>query len=275
LKANTAMMEQSGRVLIIGCGNMGGAILDGWLAGGLDPTRVTVADPGMKAVPAGVTLVEQTPQADFDIVLLGVKPQLLDAVAPQAAAAIGSQTILLSILAGVELATLSARFPENAGIVRLMPNLAAAIGKSPLALVETGLGEQGRALVNALLAPLGMPEWLAAEELFDAVTALAGCGPAFVYRYIDALAAGGVTLGIPADQAQRLALATVEGAALLAASSPHSPGELARRVASPGGSTQAGLDVLDDGSALARLVEAAMAAAERRSAEMGRAARGG
>jgi pyrroline-5-carboxylate reductase len=106
------------------------------------------------------------------------------------------------------------------------------------------------------------------------VTALAGSGPAFVYRFLDALAAGAASLGLEPGQAQRLALATVEGAALLAAASPHSPGELARRVASPGGTTQAGLDVLDRDGALAGLVEATIKAAADRSAEMARAARG-
>lgn len=268
------------RILIVGCGNMGGAILQGWLAGGIAPSRITVADPGLKAAPDGVTVVAEVPGEPFDAVLLGVKPQGLDAVAPGLAPAIGPRTVLLSILAGVELATLRSRFPGAAGIVRVMPNLAAAIGKSPLALVGVGmngadLDQADRQAVTDLLAPLGTPEWLASEDLFDAVTALAGCGPAFVYRYIDALAAGAVALGVDAAQSQRLALATVEGASLLAAQSPHAPGELARRVASPGGSTQAGLDVLDHESTLARVVAAAMKAAEQRSAEMGREARGG
>jgi pyrroline-5-carboxylate reductase len=267
-------MERFERILIVGCGNMGGAMLQGWLAGGLDASRFTVADPGMREAPEGVRLVSQVPDEAFDAVLLGVKPQGLDAVVPSVAPALGAGTVLLSILAGVELATLAVRFPVNGGIVRIMPNLAAAIGKSPLALAGAGLDAAGRDAVTALLDPLGTPEWLASEDLFDAVTALAGCGPAFVYRYIDALAAGAVALGIDAAQAQRLALATVEGSALLARSSPHAPGELARRVASPGGSTQAGLDVLDADHALARLVAATMKAAEQRSAEMGREARG-
>lgn len=260
-------------ILIVGCGNMGGAMLQGWLAGGIDPARITVADPGMADAPPGVTLVRDVPQDAFDIVLLGIKPQLLDAVAPQIAGAVGEHTVVLSILAGVELASLSARFPVRGGLVRIMPNLSAAIGKSPLALAEVGLGGAGRDAVAALLTPLGTPEWLASEDLFDAVTALAGCGPAFVYRFIDAMAAGAVALGVPPDQALRMALATAEGSALLAAASPHDPGELARRVASPGGSTQAGLDVFDRDAGLSRLVAAAMRAAEQRSAEMGRAAR--
>lgn len=261
------------QLLIIGCGNMGGAMLAGWLAAGFAPQRFTVVDPVLEQAPDGVTLLRTLPEGRFDAILLGVKPQLLAEVAPTIAPLAGPETVLLSILAGVELETLGQRFARAGGIVRIMPNLAAAIGRSPLALAGQGLDEAGRQAVTALLDPLGTPEWLASESLFDAVTALAGSGPAFVYRFIDALAQGSVALGLPADQAGRLALATVEGAALLAAASPHSPGELARRVASPGGTTQAGLDVLDADGALARLVAATLDAAARRSAEMAAAAR--
>lgn len=261
-------------LLIIGCGNMGGAMLAGWLAAGLAPARFTVVDPYLAAAPDGVALLRELPEGRFDAVLLGVKPQLLGDVAPALAALAGDGTTLLSILAGVEIGSLAARFPAARGLVRIMPNLAAALGKSPVALFAHGLDEAGRAAVTDLMRPLGTPEWLADEALFDAVTALAGSGPAFVYRFIDALAAGATALGLPAEQAGRLALATVEGAALLASASAHSPGELARRVASPGGTTQAGLDALDADDALARLVAATLTAASDRSAEMARAARG-
>lgn len=260
-------------VLLVGCGNMGGAMLAGWLADGMAPSRFSVVDPVLAQAPAGVTLLRSLPAGHFDAILLGVKPQLLDQVAPDLAALAGKGTVVLSILAGVELASLAARFPDAGGIVRIMPNLAAAIGKSPVALAARGLDEVGRAAVTALVASLGTPEWLADENLFDIVTALAGSGPAFVYRFIDALAAGAAELGLSAEQAQRLALATVEGAALLAAASPHPAGELARRVASPGGTTQAGLDVLDRDGALARLVQQTLRAARDRGAEMARAAR--
>jgi pyrroline-5-carboxylate reductase len=260
-------------LLLVGCGNMGGAMLAGWLAAGLDPARFTVVDPVLAQAPAGVTLLRQAPaEAAFDAILLGVKPQLLGDVAPAIAPLARPGVTVLSILAGVELATLAERLPGAGGFVRIMPNLAAAIGKSPLALFARGLGAAGRRAVSALMAPLGTPEWLAGEAQFDLVTALAGSGPAFVYRFIDALAAGAAALGLDEAQARRLALATVEGAALLAAASPHSPGELARRVASPGGTTRAGLDVLDSGG-LARLVTATLDAAARRSAEMAREAR--
>ena len=263
------------RVLMIGCGNMGGAMLAGWLAGGFAPGCFTVVDPRLETAPAGVRLLRELPAGEqFDALLLGVKPQLLDDVAPALAGPVGPDTVVLSILAGVELASLAARLPQARAMVRIMPNLAAAIGKSPVALVGQGVDDAQRAAITVLMTPLGSPEWLADETLFDAVTALAGSGPAFVYRFIDALAQGGAALGLPQDQAGRLALAMVEGAAALAALSPVDPGELARRVASPGGTTQAGLNVLDEGGALARLVSATLVAARDRSAEMAAAARG-
>jgi len=252
---------------------MGGAMLAGWLAAGLAPSRFTIVDPAMVEAPAGVTLLRDLPDAQFDAILLGVKPQLFGEIAPRLAPIAGNNTVVISILAGVELASLAARLPDAGGLVRIMPNLSAAIGRSPIGLFGQGLDEAGKAAVTALLDPLGTPEWLADEGLFDLVTALVGSGPAFVYRFIDALAVGAAELGLPAEQAQRLARATVEGAALLAASSPYDPGELARRVASPGGTTQAGLDVLDADAAMARLVGATLQAARDRGAEMARAAR--
>lgn len=263
-------MAWPGSMVIVGCGNMGGAMLAGWLAGGLDPARVTVVDPVLEAAPQGVTLLRDANEASAaDALLLGVKPQLLGEVAPGLAHLAGGATMVLSILAGVELATLARLFPGAAAHVRIMPNLAAAIGKSPVALAASGLGEDARAQVTRLMEPLGTPLWIG-EDLFDAVTALTGSGPAFVYRFIDALAGAAEALGMQADQARVLALAMTEGAALLASSSPHAPGELADRVASPGGTTRAGLDVLDKDRALARLVADTLRAARDRSAEMTR-----
>ncbi|MEY2942172.1 MAG: hypothetical protein RLY97_186, partial [Pseudomonadota bacterium] len=190
-------------ILMIGCGNMGGAMLAGWLAGGvagaMNPGRFTVVDPVLSAAPAGVTLwrglAELPDDVRFDAVVLGVKPQMLGDIAADVARVLDPQTLVLSILAGVELATLAARFPDAAGYVRIMPNLAAALGKSPVALVGLGVGGgvdgAAREAVTGLMQPLGTPEWLEDEGLFDAVTALAGSGPAFVYRFISALAQGG------------------------------------------------------------------------------------
>lgn len=262
-------------ILIVGCGNMAGAMLQGWLAAGFAPSRFTVVNRSVKVLPAGVTGLVELPDGRFDAVLLGVKPQGIDDIAPMLAPLVGRETVLLSILAGVEFGSLSARFPDAGALVRIMPNLAAAIGRSPVALDARGLDEEGRRAVTELMAPLGTPEWLADEGLFDAVTALAGCGPAFVYRFIDALGDAAAGLGIDAGQARRLALAMVDGAAQLAAASPFTPGELADKVASPGGSTRAGLNVLDEGGALGDVMRAALTASRDRSAEMAAAARKG
>ncbi|MFN3516912.1 MAG: pyrroline-5-carboxylate reductase [Novosphingobium sp.] len=260
-------------ILICGCGNMGGAMLAGWLAAGFDPARFTVVDPVLAEPPAGVRLLRAVPDERFDIVLLAIKPQALPEVAPALAPATRG-AVVLSVLAGAELATLAAAFPAAAGLVRVMPNLAAAIGKSPIGLFAEGLDAAGKARVEALLAPLGTAGWLAGENQLDAVTALAGSGPAFVYRFIAALADGGAGLGLDPAQADRLARAMVEGAAALAAASPESPAELARRVTSPGGTTAAGLAVLDADGALAALLAATLKAARDRGAELAAAARG-
>jgi pyrroline-5-carboxylate reductase len=262
------MAQWPASILMVGCGNMGGAMLAGWLAGGLSPSRFTIVDPFLDSPPDSVQLLRDVPEnSSFEAILLGVKPQMLAEIAPRVLPLAGSGTVVLSILAGVELSSLAAQFPDAGGIVRIMPNLSAAIGKSPVALAGNGVDNRRREAVTALMDPLGAPEWID-ESQFDIVTALAGSGPAFVYRFIDGLASGATALGFDPEQAGRLALATVEGASLLAAGSDHPPGELADRVASPGGTTRAGLDVLDADAALARLVEATLRAACERSAEM-------
>lgn len=260
--------------LFVGCGNMGGAMLDGWLADGIAPSTFTIADPGREQAPDGVTLLPELPEATFDAVLLGIKPHMLADLAADIRKVVSPQTVVLSVLAGVELETLARHFPDAAACVRVMPNLAAQLGKSPIALVGDGLDPAQRAEIERFMAHLGQVEWLPGEELFDLVTALAGSGPGFVYRFIDALASGAAELGLPRDQAERLAVSMVEGASALAARSDHSPAELARRVASPGGVTQVGLDILDRDQRLARLMEETLRGARERSAEMAAEARG-
>lgn len=247
-------------------------MLAGWLAAGLDPARFTVVDPVLPSAPAGVRLLREVPAGPFGTVLLGIKPQALPDVAPGLAPATRG-AVVLSILAGAQLDTLAAAFPDAAAWVRVMPNLAAAIGKSPLGLFAQGLDPNGRAAIEALLAPLGTAEWLAGEDQLDAVTALAGSGPAFVYRFIAALAEGGAELGLDPAQAERLARAMVEGAAALAAASDASPEELARRVTSPGGTTAAGLAVLDAEGLFAGRIAETLRAARDRGAELAAAAK--
>ncbi|MGV3556005.1 MAG: pyrroline-5-carboxylate reductase family protein [Croceibacterium sp.] len=256
-------------ILIVGCGNMAGAMLRGWLAGGFDPARFTVVDPARPDLPRVRWLDEVPSDGDFDAILLGVKPQLFGTVVPAVEPLAGPATTVLSLLAGVDLGTLAAAFPRAWARVRVMPNLSVEVGKAPIALVEQGLAARARAALVELMDPLGNAEWVS-EASFDLVTALAGSGPAFVYRFIDALAVAATELGLPREQADRLALATVEGAAALAAASPHSPGELARRVASPGGMTQEGLDVLDRDQALIGLLIETLRAARDRGEQLAR-----
>ena len=257
---------------LIGCGNMAGAMLSRWLDAGMDADRVTVIDPA--AGRTDVRVLRSIPdEASPAMLMLGVKPQMLGDVAPGLQAATKG-ALLISILAGTTTATLAGMFPQARAVLRVMPNLPVAIGKGVVGL-HGALNDNDKAAATALMAPLGLVEWIADEAHFDAVTALSGSGPAFVYRFIDALAQGGAALGLPADQAARLALATVEGAGLLAAASDVSPDELAERVASKGGSTRKGLDVFDANDALVALATAALKAAEHRNREMAALTRSG
>lgn len=257
---------------IIGCGNMAGAMLSRWLDTGLDAAGVTVIDPATAR--SDVRVLRTMPdEAAPDILMLGVKPQMLSDVAPGLQTAT-SGALVISILAGTTTATLAATFPHARAVLRVMPNLPVAIGKGVVGL-HGALDGADRVAVMDLVAPLGLVEWIADEAHFDAVTALSGSGPAFVYRFIDALAKGGAALGLPADQAARLALATVEGAGLLVADSGVSPAELAEQVASKGGSTRKGLDAFDADDALVRLATAALLAAEQRNREMAAVTRSG
>lgn len=268
-------LSNQGPLWLVGAGNMGGAMLKGWLGAGLDPAQLTVIDPQAANLPEGVSAFPAPPPdgAAPATLVLAVKPQLVDAVAPAIAPLLEPETLLVSILAGVEIASLRARFPKPRGVLRVMPNTPVAVGKGVMALHADGLDETATARAAELMAPLGLVEWIADEGLFDAVTAVSGCGPAFLFRFIEALGEAGAALGLPADQSARLALATVEGAASLAAASSETPATLADRVASPGGSTREGLNVLDEGEALKALLRRTLEAAAKRSAEMAAAAR--
>ena len=225
-----------------------------WIDAGANPALVTVVTRRGAAVPLGVRSLTTVPiDAEPATIVLAVKPQQLDVVAPTLAHV--ETPLIVSILAGVEEAALAARFRAGA-VVRAMPNLPVAIGKGVTALHTGSADPTVRAAASALAAPFGLVEWIADATQFDAVTALAGCGPGFTFRFIDALAAAGVALGLGADQAQRLAVATVEGTGAMAAMADVSPSVLADRVASPGGSTREGLDVLDCGRRAGGLADA-------------------
>jgi pyrroline-5-carboxylate reductase len=264
----------SGQIWLIGCGNMGGAMLRRWIAAGMDPARVTVITRSGKGMPEGVRSLTALPDGEEapETLMLALKPQQIDAAQALLAPMRGAAKLLISILAGVDHATLSGRFAAGT-VVRAMPNLPVAIGKGVTTLYTASADDDTIARAEALAAPLGHFEWIVEESQFDAVTALAGCGPGFVFRFADALAKAGAALGLPADQAARLAIATLEGSALMAAAADVSPAVLADRVASPGGSTRVGLNVLDRDDALARLLTATLAASAARNAEMAAAAR--
>ena len=263
----TVMPSVEEPLLLFGCGNMGRAMLDGWLRGGIDPACFVVVDPHAGGFPSGVLQMEDSNKLDrkFATAVLAIKPQLFAETAADIERLLKPDALVFSILAGTRLATLEAALLARS-IVRLMPNLAAAIGKSPIGLVTSASID--RAAVEQLLKPLGTSYWLASEDQMDAVTALAGSGPAFVYRFIDALAQAGNELGLDAKTALGLATSMVEGAAVLAASSSDAPEDLARRVTSPGGTTAAGLAVLDDGNAMKNLVLATLTSARDRGAEL-------
>jgi pyrroline-5-carboxylate reductase len=265
-----------GPLWFVGCGNMGQAMLDGWIAEGVDPARVTVIRPSGREAGHGVRVLRAFPEDEVPaIVLLAMKPYQLDAAAPALAPILDRSTMLVSILAGVELGSLRRRFAAPAAIVRAMPNLPVRLGKGVVNLCGEGADSATRALIVGLMAALGHAEWFEDEEKFALAGHLTGAGPAFLFRFIDALAAAGAALGLPEEQSARLALRMVEGSAALAASSEESPEALARRVASPGGTTEAGLGVLDEDRALAVLVERTLDASRRRGIEMAEAARQG
>jgi pyrroline-5-carboxylate reductase len=263
----------AGPLWLIGCGNMGGAMLRRWIAAGLDPASVTVITRSGRGAPEGVRSLTALPDEDAPATLmLALKPQQIEAARTLLAPMRGTPKLLLSILAGVDHAALFKRFSADT-IVRAMPNLPVAIGKGVTSLYTVGASDGAISAAEAFAAPLGHYEWIAEEAHFDAVTALAGCGPGFVFRFADALAKAGTALGLPADQAARLAIATLEGSSIMAAGADVSPAILADRVASPGGSTREGLNVLDRDDALVRLLTDTLAASERRNAEMAAAAR--
>lgn len=266
----------AGALWLIGAGNMGGAMLRGWLASTGWDRPVTVIDPYVANVPEGVTLLREIPAGDVqpDILVLAIKPQQIGDLRPIFAAKAGGPRLMLSILAGVEIGTLKDVFDADV-TVRAMPNLPVSIGEGVTALYAAEIGGETRGEAAGLVAPLGLVEWIDDEALFDAVTALSGCGPGFLFRFIDAMAEAGEALGLPAEQALRLATATVKGSALLAAGSDESPSILADRVASPGGSTREGLNVLDHEAALKILMRKTLSASARRNAELAAAARAG
>lgn len=256
---------------LVGAGKMGGAMLAGWLAGGLDPARTTVLDPQaspeMQALCAarGLALNPAAPPV-ADALVLAMKPQGLEGAASALAPLIGPGTLVVSILAGKTIANLRDRLPGARAIVRAMPNLPASIGRGATgAVASPEVDDRQRAQAHALLASVGLVEWLDDEGLIDALTAVSGSGPAYVFLLAEVMAEAGVAAGLPADMATRIARETVSGAAALLAANPRDAALLRRDVTSPGGTTAEALAVLMRDGGLPDLMREAVDAARRRA----------
>jgi pyrroline-5-carboxylate reductase len=264
-------------LVLVGAGKMGGAMLRGWLELGLAPGGVALVDPSPEpdiielAARRGLRLNPPDEAiAGPEVLVLAVKPQMLDAAAPRLAALAGAHTLAISIIAGKTIANLQARLPRVGAIVRAMPNTPAAVGRGATAAAASeGVSAAQRETARTLLSAVGQFDWLPDESLIDAVTAVSGSGPAYVFLLAEALAEAGTGLGLPPDLAMRLARATVEGAGELMHREPEVPASrLRENVTSPAGTTAAALEILRGPDGMAALMRRAVAAAHRRAGEL-------
>jgi pyrroline-5-carboxylate reductase len=253
---------------LVGCGNMTGAMVEGWRSAAVDFNNVIVIRPSGTPVD-GLRTVKTPADAGPPprLVILGFKPQQLADVAPQLAPYLSSKTILLSLLAGADLATLRGRFPGAASVVRAMPNLAVAVRRGVTALYSEDADQAARDTVGNLISPLGLGFWSVSVEAFSVCGAISGSGPAYVARMIAALEQVGIERGLDASLARAIANETVFGTAWMVAGS-EAPDRLARRVASPNGTTEAGLAILDSERGMLSLIRETVEAAARRGAEL-------
>lgn len=266
-----------GPILLVGGGKMGGAMLAGWIKNGVAPSDIHVVEPDQKAgaalhdhhkVSVHGALPERLIQAPT-MVVLAVKPQVLPTVAPPYKRFVGPDTAFLSIAAGKTIAFFERHLGADAAIIRAMPNTPAAVGRGITVLYANGAtSEEQRDFCETLMSAVGEVRWAVSEAQFDAVTAVSGSGPAYVFLLIECLAEAGVAAGLPADLAMDLARATVAGSGELAYQSDEPAETLRRNVTSPGGTTAAALEVLMGKDGLKDLMTRAIAAAARRSKEL-------
>ena len=268
----------SGNLVLLGAGKMGGAMLQGWLDRGLPPARIAVLDPsppedigriisaaGIRhnPAPAGLERVE--------VLVLAIKPQMFDEVLPGLAGLASQRPVVVSIAAGRTMAGIEGYLGGDIPVIRAMPNVPAAIGRGITAIVANAhVSQAGLALARSLLEAVGEVVTIDEESLMDAVTAVAGSGPAYVFHLTECLAAAGVAEGLPEELAIRLARATVSGAGELMRASGRPAGDLREMVTSPKGTTYEALGVLMADDGLSRLLTRAVAAAARRSRELAR-----
>jgi pyrroline-5-carboxylate reductase len=270
MSSNNSVRDFSGTLVLVGAGKMGGAMLDGWLALGLDPQQIIVREPKpsaevMALAPRGVRI--NAPATDASVIVIAIKPQDAASVVPTLRSLVGANTLAISVMAGKTLGFLQGALPG--AIVRAMPNTPAAIGRGiTVAVPNAKVTAEQRALADWLLAAVGTVEWVADEALLDAVTAVSGSGPAYVFLLAECLARAGAAAGLPADLSARLARATVAGAGELLHRSPLDAATLRQNVTSPGGTTAAALAVLMADDGLDPLMTKAIAAATRRAREL-------
>ena len=261
-------------VWFVGCGNMAGAMIEGWRKADVDFSNAVAVRPSGKPV-EGVRTVADLPDGPApQRCVLGFKPQKLDEIAPELAPRIGEETVVVSMLAGVEAASLRDRFPHARSIVRIMPNLPVSERQGVTALFSSDAEAELRKRLAQLFGLLGLALWTESEAELGAVGSLAGAGPAYVARFIAAMAKAGEARGLDPGASARIALQTVLGTALMAETRGEDMASVARRVASPKGTTEAGLAVLDANEELDRLIAKTLEAAARRSAELAAEARG-
>jgi pyrroline-5-carboxylate reductase len=258
----------------VGCGNMAGAILNGWRLAGIDLGPVTVIRPSGKPV-QGTRTVTSVAEAGAPpkLVVLGFKPQKLDEVAPELRQRLSAKTVVVSMLAGVETASLRQRFPGAGAIVRALPNLPVAVRRGVTGLFSADLDDAAREQLGNLFSALGFAMWMADEAKLAALGSVAGAGPAYVARFIAALTKAGQGRGLSEEIAATIARETVLGTAWMAATTGEDMASIARRVASPRGTTEAGLAVLDGENVLDDLIAATINAAFARGIELAQEAK--
>jgi pyrroline-5-carboxylate reductase len=260
-----------GTLVLVGAGKMGSAMLEGWLARGLKPKQVTVIEPQpvktLKALARrGLRINPKGKIAAATAIVVAVKPQTAPEAVPPLAPYVGKTTLVLSIMAGRTIGFLQRSLPPGAAIVRAMPNTPAAIGRGiSVAVANRNVSSRQRKQASDLLAAIGKVEWVGDEMLMDAVTALSGSGPAYLFLLVEAMTKAGIAAGLPADLAGILARETVTGSAELLHRSDLDAAVLRQNVTSPGGTTAAALEVLLGPGGLDALLTQAIAAATRRS----------
>ncbi|HEY5131735.1 MAG TPA: pyrroline-5-carboxylate reductase [Bradyrhizobium sp.] len=267
------LAQITGTIVLAGAGKMGGAMLSGWLAQGLDPKRVVVIEPHpsdeISALAAtGVRL--NPPAKDVGAVatlVVALKPQMFREAGPGLKPFAGAATLVVSIMAGTPIASIEQVC--GGSVVRAMPNTPAAIGRGiTVAVAANNVSAGQRAVADALLRATGSVEWVDDEQLMDAVTAVSGSGPAYIFLLAEELARAGVEAGLPAELATKLARETVAGSGELLHRSELASATLRQNVTSPGGTTAAALEVLMGPDGLPSLLTRAVAAATRRSREL-------